>query len=74
VTFVSQNGVQRLTPSGTYAVNPDCTGFSGPSLTADIVIIDGGKEVYEIITSRVDRVVTWTLKKQFPERHHHEED
>ncbi len=71
VTFVDEGrGVHRDTPSGTYTVNPDCTGSSA---LFDFVILDGGKEVHMIIT-RPDRVVTWVLKRQFPRHHRDEED
>ncbi len=74
VTYVNGRGVNRYaTASGTYMVNSDCTGSGGPDLEFDLVIIDGGKEVHIVIASP-DRVVTWTLKKQFPGHHDDEEN
>lgn len=55
--------------TGTYAVNPDCTGssndFGGGGGTFDFVIVDGGNEILQIAT-RPDRAVTYILKKQSP--------
>jgi hypothetical protein len=75
-TFVNQTtGVHRATGTGTYAVNPDCTGSlvadNDPTATQDFVIVDGGNEYFQIAT-RSDRVVIWVLKKLSP-RHHDEE-
>ncbi len=58
-------GVQRVSTTGTYAVNPDCTGSSlfGESATFDFIIVDGGKEIRQIAT-RPDRLVLWNIKKQ----------
>lgn len=61
----------RDTFTGTYEVNPDCTGsaVSGPT-TLDFVIVSE-KEVFAITTTKgpmgAQRVVTWVLKKQLPQ-------
>lgn len=64
-------GISRNTFTGTYDVNPDCTGsvVSG-STTLDVVIVSEN-EVFAITTSKdpagAQRVVTWVLKKQLPQ-------
>ena len=59
------------TVSGTYTVNPNCTGtrvivFDGGPLTAtlDFVIVDRGREVREVSTGQGD-VALGSWKKQF---------
>ena len=64
-------GVSRNTFSGTYEVNPDCTGSAvSGSTTVDFVIVSD-KEVFAITTTKdpagAQRVVTWVLKKQLPQ-------
>jgi len=62
-------GVIRSTFTGTYEVNSDCTG-SGVSgtTTLDLVIVNGGDEVFAIGTMAdppgAQRVVNWVFKKQ----------
>ena len=57
------------TGSGTYTVNPDCTGsVSGTSgdvagITLDFLIIGGGTEVFAINTTP-SVIATYDLKKQ----------
>lgn len=53
----SVNGVTvRSTQTGTYTVNPDCTGSSaakdnyGNVITSDFVIVDGGKKIAAVYT------------------------
>jgi hypothetical protein len=75
-TTVSEDmGVQHITnPAGTYKVNAACTGSAALQgsqglATFDFVIIDGGKEILQIATQEAPRrVVTWVLKKQFPQQ------
>jgi hypothetical protein len=58
---------QTIEASGTYTVNSDCTGsltFTGPGvLTANLVIIGGGTEVFGIVTLPFV-VATIDIKKQ----------
>jgi hypothetical protein len=53
----SLNGVTfRTTTSGTYTVNPDCTGYSeakdnfGNVTTTDFLIVNGGTQIYSVYT------------------------
>jgi hypothetical protein len=69
----SVNGViSRLTFTGTYSVNLDCTGSatltfsSGQIVHRDFVIVDDGKEVRGISTDS-GTVVIVNLRKQFTE-------
>lgn len=69
----SVNGViSRLTFTGSYAVNVDCTGsatltFSnGQSVHRDFIIVDDGKEVRGVSTDS-GTVVIVNLRKQFSE-------
>jgi hypothetical protein len=76
-TFVNQtNGVRRATGTSTYVVNPDCTGYAAadldPTATYDMVIVDGGNEIFMTAT-RGDRVVNWAFKKQRPQRRDEED-
>ncbi len=72
-TLVNETrGVRRVPISGTYEVNPDCTGTLGDaSNTNDLVIASGGNEVFGIATTAdppgAQRVITYVLKKQFPQ-------
>jgi hypothetical protein len=59
------------TETGTYQVNPDCTGtytVSGGGITVDgfFVISDGGNELRIVITDP-GTVINCVAKKQFPE-------
>jgi hypothetical protein len=51
---VNDNGtVSHVMDAGTYSVNPDCTGrilTNGGTRTIEIVIVDGGKEFYQLRT------------------------
>jgi len=69
----SVNGViARLTFTGTYAVNVDCTGSatltfsSGQAVHRDFVIVDDGREVRGVSTDS-GTVVIVNLRKQFTE-------
>ncbi len=64
-----QRGVEHITGAGTYTVNPNCTGSLAFGVrTYDFVIVDGGKEILQIATFEPRRVVTWVLKRQFPQQ------
>lgn len=65
-------GISRNTFAGTYEVNPDCAGSAvSGSTTIDVVIVSEN-EVFAITTTKdpagAQRVVTWVLKKQFPQQ------
>ena len=64
---VSLNGnIVPITATGTYKVNPDCTGtYVIPGTTLFLVIADSGNEVHAIcIDSGV--VLNHTFRRQFP--------
>ena len=68
-TNVTQTtGVSRNTFTGTYGVNPDCTGAAVSGSTSVDFVIVSDKEVFAITTTKdpagAQRVVTWVLKKQ----------
>ena len=69
---LSINGtIVSLTETGTYKVNPDCTGTytvssAGGSTTAFFVIDDGGNEVKAVCTDP-GVVITHIFRRQFPE-------
>jgi hypothetical protein len=71
---VSQNGnILRVTITGTYTVNPDCTGsmtllVSPVNVTShvDFVIVRGGAE-FRAINTDPGAAITTVGKKQFPE-------
>jgi hypothetical protein len=56
---------------GPYTVNADCTGkifILGGTGTLEIVLVDGGKEFYELTTNPSSIVITFSVaKKQFPD-------
>ena len=68
---LSINGnIVPLTETGTYKVNPDCTGTytvtsDGGSTTAFFVITDGGNEIQAICTDP-GVVLTHIYRRQFP--------
>jgi len=73
--FSSLNGsVSPGVETGTYQVNPDCTGTYtvsdsfGDTFDAFFVIADGGNELRIVITDP-GTVINCVAKKQFPERH-----
>ena len=60
VDFVTVNGVPEMSDwrpaTGTYEVNPDCTGTSAinfndgsPSLNGRFVVVDGGRQIMGIV-------------------------
>ena len=69
---LSINGtIASVTETGTYTVNPDCTGTytvssAGGSTTAFFVIDDGGNEVKAVCTDP-GTVITHIFRRQFPE-------
>jgi hypothetical protein len=57
--------------TGTYQVNHDCTGTSTvvlpppfPTIVSSFVIVDGGREVKEIVMSPAANIVTATLRQK----------
>ena len=65
---INDNGViRRLAGSGTYNVNPDCTGTLSPAEggTVEIVIVDKGKEFYQMRTDPASIVLYGVTKRQF---------
>jgi len=75
---INDNGtVRRGTASGTYKVNPDCTGteFGAQGQpTFDFVLVDRGNEFYSVRTDPASRVLTFRAKRQFPRSHDNDED
>jgi hypothetical protein len=69
---INDNGtVTHVNDSGPYTVNADCTGKSlilGGTGTVEIVLVDGGKEFYELPTNPSSLVTLFSVaKKQFPD-------
>ena len=68
---INGNPVPPMTETGTYKVNPDCTGtftvtFSGGgSTTVFFVISDSGNEIQGICTD-LGSVVSHVFRRQFP--------
>ncbi len=71
VTFNDNGTVTHLNDFGPYTVNADCTGkigIVGGTGTIEIVLVDGGKEFYQLLTDPLLRVFLFTAaKKQFPD-------
>ena len=71
VTFNDNGTVTHINDFGTYTVNADCTGkifIIGGTGTIEIVLVDGGKEFYELVTNPASLVITFSVaKKQFPD-------
>jgi hypothetical protein len=66
---INDNGaVSRVNDSGTYTVNPDCTGTFFPQSpgTVEFVLVDGGKEILGLRTDSLI-FVGGVTKKQFPD-------
>jgi hypothetical protein len=75
---ISINGtISRGTFSGTYKVNPDCTGSDienfegGPTIQRNFVIVDNGREIRFIVTNP-GNAVTAVAKKQSPALQDHD--
>jgi len=69
---INDNGtVTHVKDSGPYTVNADCTGkifILGGTGTIEIVLVDGGREFYELLTNPSTIVSTFSVaKKQFPD-------
>jgi len=69
---INDNGtVTHVNDSGPYTVNADCTGkifILGGTGTVAIVLVDGGKEFYELPTNPSSLVTSFSVaKKQFPD-------
>ena len=67
---MNDNGtIRRITDSGTYNVNPDCTGtLTPPSGSLEIVVVDRGREFYQMRTDPAGVVVLYGVtKRQFRE-------
>ena len=64
---INDNGViRRTTDTGTYKVNADCTGTLSPSMggAVEIVIVDKGKEFYQMRTDPASVVLYGVTKRQ----------
>ena len=63
---MNDNGtIRRITDSGTYNVNADCTGTLSPvSGSVEIVIVDKGKEFYQLRTDPASVVLYGVTKRQ----------
>ena len=69
---INDNGtVTHQSDSGPYTVSADCTGkifILGGTGTVEIVLVDGGKEFYELPTNPSSLVTLFSVaKKQFPD-------
>lgn len=64
---MNDNGtIRRITDAGTYIVNPDCTGtLTPPSGSVEIVVVDKGKEFYQMRTDPASVVLYGVTKRQF---------
>jgi hypothetical protein len=71
LTFNDNGTVTHATDFGQYTVNAECTGkilILGGTGTLEIVLVDGGKEFYELTTNPSSIVITFSVaKKQFPD-------
>src|ERR1700737_4428098 len=69
---INDNGtVTHVNDFGPYTVSADCTGkifILGGTGTVEIVLVDGGKEFYELPTNPSSLVTLFSVaKKQFPD-------
>jgi len=68
VTFNDDGTITHRNDSGTYTVNADCTFFPPSGGTIQIVIVDAGKEFYQLRTQPSNIVFQSNgAKKQFPD-------
>ena len=71
LTFNTNGVISQATDTGPYNVNPDCTGqltTNGGTGIVDIVIVDGGKEFYQLRTIPPTTFFQFNLaKKQIPD-------
>ena len=69
-TFNDNGTISHHTDFGTYSVNADCTGkifTNGGTATIEIVIVDGGNELYQLRTDPATVLFLFNAaKKQFP--------
>jgi hypothetical protein len=74
---INDNGtVIRINDFGPYTVNADCTGQIGileGTETIEIVLVDGGKEFYELPTGPSSVGLFSVAKKQFPDDDDHKQ-
>ena len=65
--MISLNGnIVPLTTTGTYKVNPDCTGtYTIPATTLFFVIADSGNEIHAVCVD-TGVVLNHTFRRQFP--------
>ena len=63
---MNDNGtIRRITDAGTYNVNPDCTGTLSPvSGSVEIVVVDKGKEFFQMRTDPASVVLYGVTKRQ----------
>ena len=70
LTFNDNGVVTQSTDFGTYTVSPDCTGkifTNGGTRTIEIVLVDGGKEFYQLRTDDPHILFVFNAaKKQLP--------
>jgi hypothetical protein len=73
LTFNDNGTVTHADDFGPYTVNADCTGkifILGGTGTIEIVLVDGGKEFYSLVTNPSSIVSRFSVaKKQFPDDH-----
>lgn len=65
---INDNGtIRRTTDTGAYTVNADCTGTLSPVAggTIEIVVVDKGKEFYQMRTDPASIVLYGVTKRQF---------
>ena len=71
LTFNENGRVTHATDVGTYAVDFDCTGklfTNGGTRTVEIVLVDGGKEFYQLRTDDASILFGFNVaKKQLPD-------
>jgi hypothetical protein len=66
LTMNDNGNIRRITDSGTYNVNPDCTGTLSPaSGKVEIVVVDRGEEFYQMRTDPASVVLYGVTKRQF---------
>jgi hypothetical protein len=69
LTMNDNGSITRITDSGTYVVTPDCTGTLSPlSGSVEIVVVDRGKEFYQMRTDPASVVLYGVTKRQFRDR------
>ena len=63
---MNDNGtIRKITDSGTYVVNPDCTGNLTPAQggLVEIVVVDSGREFYQMRTDPSSIVLSGVTKR-----------